>query len=70
MSEWIEVDGAENIPLGVWLVTTNERGNREKEIHTAKVRSNFITVGNQFYFDMPKVIAYMPAPSPFTPSDK
>lgn len=65
MSNWIEVDGAENLPVGKWLVTTAERNNREVDIHIAKVRSNVITVGNMFYFDMPKVIAYMPAPEPF-----
>ncbi len=65
MSEWIEVDGAENLPLGTWLVTTAERNNRDVEIHIAKVRKNVTLIGNMFYFDMPKVIAYTPAPEPF-----
>lgn len=46
MSNWIEVDGAENLPVGKWLVTTAERNNREVDIHVAKVRSNVITIGN------------------------
>lgn len=68
MAEWIEVDGAENMPMGKYLVTTQERGGREKDVHVAKVRKNVIIVGQHFHFDMPKVVAYMDAPEPYLES--
>ncbi|WP_129678608.1 hypothetical protein [Klebsiella variicola] len=62
---WIPVNGVKSIPVGDWLVTTIERGPKSREIHVAKVRENYIIVGNHFNFDMPEVIAYMKLPEPF-----
>ncbi|WP_374063518.1 hypothetical protein AAHW26_09115 [Klebsiella quasipneumoniae subsp. similipneumoniae] len=62
---WIPVNGVKSIPVGDWLVTTEERDGGGREVHVAKVRENYQTVGNHFPFDMPKVIAYMELPKPF-----
>lgn len=64
-SKWIEVEGSQNLPLGEWLVTTKERRNRGNEVHVAKVYENVIYIGQYFDFDMPDVIAYMPAPAAY-----
>lgn len=62
---WIPVNGVKSIPVGDWLVTTEDRGRGGREVHVAKVRDNYITVGSHFHFDMPEVIAYMELPEPF-----
>lgn len=65
VESWFEVDGAENIPVGTWLVTTESRKRKRVEVHICSAYENVIYVGGHFYFDMPKVIAYMPAPAPY-----
>ena len=57
---WVDVDGAENLPSGEWVVRL-ESGRNEIARTTGKDGSVFI-VGGCFHFDMPKVIAYTRVP--------
>lgn len=60
---WAKVDGYINIPVGDWLVQL-EKESMFNIIHTAHITENMCTIGGQFAWDMPKVIAYMPLPNP------
>ncbi|AUR85578.1 restriction alleviation protein [Vibrio phage 1.076.O._10N.286.51.B7] len=64
-SQWISVDGYENLPLGTWQVATEARGTRSAETHIATVENHVTLIGNYFAFDLPRVYAYAPAlPTP------
>jgi len=55
--KWKSVDGIEEVPEGKWLVRIERKSMFGTE-HTANVSSNISTIGGQFAFDVPKVIAY------------
>ena len=63
MSEWITVDGYENLPDGEWLVEVEKSIYRMK-IHTAYKGPKMCFVAGHFAFDQPKVIAYRSIPVP------
>lgn len=64
LNAWIPVDGFEKIPKGKWLVQL-EREAMFALIHTANVGKNMTTIGGQFAFDLPKVVAYKSLPPEF-----
>jgi hypothetical protein len=57
MSKWKEVDGAKNLPDGVWLVKLENGG-----FHVATANKNIAIVGHYFYFDEAKVVSYTAIP--------
>ena len=61
MDEWIPVDGYKNLPVGTWLVEI-ESESMFGFLHTANVGKNVTTIGGNFAFDVPKVVAYQALP--------
>jgi hypothetical protein len=67
MSEWISVDGYENMPVGTWLTWHESRPSRDCEFQVTTIGENgFAVSGNLFTFDLPRVTHYMPLPEPPT----
>jgi hypothetical protein len=58
MNNWIEVNGAEELPPGTWLVEVDCPVNSKRRFHVAEAHPNMTTVGNHFHWDMPRVIRY------------
>ena len=63
MSEWIKVDGIEEVPKGNWLVEL-EKESAYHTIHSAHIseKKGLSVIAGRFGFDMPKVIAYRKLP--------
>ena len=62
MSKWIKVESAKDLPLGNWLVKTDEKRGKEVNIQVAEIRPNMRLVGQYFHFDMPNVNEYYSTP--------
>jgi hypothetical protein len=61
MNKWIKVNGVKEMPIGNWLVKL-EREWVGLDMVVAHIHPNISTVGGNFSFDMPKVIAYHELP--------
>lgn len=63
---WIDVDGYELIPEGVWVVKfdSEKECNKYGVMHVTILDKGhkFATCGNAFAFDLPRVIAYQKIP--------
>lgn len=63
---WKDVDGAENLPVGEWLVRLENQ-----EVHTAQVYEvrvgTVAVIRGVFYYDLEKVVAYAPIPAYIEP---
>ena len=57
---WIECGSWDDLPLGTWLIKTND--DEENPYHVAEVSPSpdgkFIVAGNHFTFDMECIVAY------------
>lgn len=62
MYAWIKVDSYKDIPIGDWLVQTEEPVFDTLVMHTAAIRSNVGVIGGLFPFDQRRVVAYRPLP--------
>ncbi|EMC4146458.1 hypothetical protein VEL46_004244 [Cronobacter sakazakii] len=57
---WTPVNGAQNMPIGKWLVQLSDG-----DFAVAKIHEEVQVVGGNFHFDVPPVVAYMPLPVPY-----
>ena len=54
-NKWIEVAGAQDIPVGTWLVQVEKD---RDPYHVAIIHTNINIIGNCFDFARPRVLRY------------
>lgn len=59
VSQWIPVDSYLDIPVGIWLVKTEEDG-VANPYQIIEMRKNIGVIGHHFAFDENRVMAYRP----------